>query len=174
MDCRRLCPSPTPEAYTNSCPSSKWCHQTISTSVFPFSSCLQSFPASGSFQMSQFFASIGQSIGVSDSASVLSRKIQDWYPLGWTGWISLLSKGLSKVFSNHGSKASVLRCSAFIMVQVSHLYMITGKTIALTIQTFVGKVIFLLFNISIFWNVFVTLWNRRDQGKTMRCPHIGY
>ena len=84
----------------NSCPLSRWCHPTISSSVVPFSSCLQSFPASGSFQMSQLFASGGQSIGVSASASVLPMNIQDWFPLGWTGWISFQSKGLSRVFSN--------------------------------------------------------------------------
>ena len=86
--------------YSNSCPASRWCHPTISSSVVPFSSCLQSFPASGSFQMSQIFTSGGQSIGVSASTSVLPMNIQDWSPLGWTGWISLLSKGLSRVFSN--------------------------------------------------------------------------
>ena len=89
-----------PEFYSNSCPLSWWCHPTISSSVVPFSSCFQSFPASGSFQMSQFFASGGQSIAVSASASVLPMNIQDWSPLGWTGWISLQSKGLSRVFSN--------------------------------------------------------------------------
>ena len=94
------CPSPTPRAYSNSCPLSQWCHQTISFSVIPFSSRLQSYPASGSFQMSQFFTSGGQSIGVSASASVLPMNIQDWFPWGWTGWISLQSKGLSRVFSN--------------------------------------------------------------------------
>ena len=97
---RLPCPSPTPGAYSNSCPLSWWCHPTISSSVIPFSSCLQPFSASGSFQMSQFFTSGGQSIGVSASASVLSMNIQDWFPLGWTGWISLQSKGLSRVFSN--------------------------------------------------------------------------
>ena len=97
---RLPCPSPTPRAYSNSCPSSRWCHPTISSSVVPFSSLLQSFPASGSFQMDQFFTSGGQSIGVSASASVLPVNIQDWFPLGWTGWISLQSKGLSRVFSN--------------------------------------------------------------------------
>ena len=97
---RPPCPSPTPRVYTNSCPSSQWCHPIISSSVVPFSSCPQSFPASGSFQMSQFFASGGQSIGVSASASVLAMNTQDWFPLGWTGWISLQSKGLPKVFSN--------------------------------------------------------------------------
>ena len=87
-------------ACSNSCPSSQWCHPTISSSVFPFSSHLQSFPAAGSFQMNQFFASGGQSIGVSASASVLPMNIQDWFPLGFTGWISLKSKGLSRVFFN--------------------------------------------------------------------------
>ena len=94
------CPSPTPRACSNSCPLSWWCHWIISSSVIPFSSCLQFFPASGSFQMSQFFASGGQSIGVSASTSVLPMNTQDRSPLGWTGWISLQSKGLSGVFSN--------------------------------------------------------------------------
>ena len=97
---RPPCPSPTPRAYSNSFPLSRWCHPTISSSVVSFSSRLQSFPASGSFQMSQLFASGDQSIGVSASISVLPMKIQDWFPLGWTGWISLQSKGLSRVFSN--------------------------------------------------------------------------
>ena len=97
---RLPCPSPTPRVYSNSCPLSQWCHPTISSSVIPFSSHLQSFPASGSFQMSQLFASGGQSIGVSASASVLPMNIQNWFPLGWTGWISLQSKGFSRVFSN--------------------------------------------------------------------------
>ena len=97
---RSPCPSPTPRVYSNSCPSSQWCHPAISSSVVPFSSCLQSFPASGSFPMSQLFTSGGQSIGVSASTSVLPMNIQDWFPLGWTGWISLQSKGLSRVFSN--------------------------------------------------------------------------
>ena len=97
---RLPCPSPTPGACSNSCPLSRWCHSTISSSVIPFSFCLQSFPVSGSFPMSQFFTSGGQSIGVSASASVLPMNIQDWFPLGWTGWISLQSKGLSRVFFN--------------------------------------------------------------------------
>ena len=109
---RLPCPSPTPGACSNSCPSSQWCHPTISSSVIPFSSCLQSFPPSGSFPMSQFFPSGGQSIGVSASTSVLPMNIQDW-SLGWTGWISLQSKGLSRVFSSTSSKASTLRFSAF-------------------------------------------------------------
>ena len=94
------CPSPTPGACSNSCPLSQWCHLTISSSVVPFSSCPKSFPVSGSFQMSQFFASGGQSIGASASASVLQMNIQDWFPLGLTGLISLQSKGLSRVFSS--------------------------------------------------------------------------
>ena len=94
------CPTPTPGAYSNSCPLSRCCHPTISSSVIPFSSCLQSFLASGSFQMTQLFASGGQSIRVSASASVLPMNTQDWFPLSWTGWISLQSKGLSRVFSN--------------------------------------------------------------------------
>ena len=103
MDCStpgHPVPSPTPGVYPNSCQLSWWCHPTISSSVVPFSSCLPSFPALGSFQISQLFASGGQSIGVSASKSVLPMNIQDWFPLGWTGWISLQSKGLSRIFSN--------------------------------------------------------------------------
>ena len=94
---RLHCPSPIPRVYSNSCPLSQWCHPTISSVVIPFSSGLQSFPASGSFPVSQFFASGGQSIGVSTLASDLPMNIQDWFPLGWTGWVSLQSKGLSRV-----------------------------------------------------------------------------
>ena len=97
---RPPCPSPTPGVHSNSCPSSQWCHPAISSSVVPSSSCPQSLPASGSFPMSQLFTSGGQSTGVSASASVLPKNTQDWSPLGWTGWISLQCKGLSKVFSN--------------------------------------------------------------------------
>ena len=97
---RPPCSSPTPRVYPNSCPLSQWCHLTISSSVVPFSSCLQSFPTSGSFQMSQLFASGGQNIGVSALASVLLMNTQSWFPWGWTGWISLQSKGPSRVFSN--------------------------------------------------------------------------
>ena len=97
---RPPCPSPTSGVHPNSCPLSRWCHPTISSSVIPFSSYPQSFPASGSFPMCQLFTSGGQSIGVSASTSVLSMNTQDWYSLGWTDWISLLSKGLSRVFSN--------------------------------------------------------------------------
>ena len=97
---RPPCPSPTPGVHSNSCPLSRWCLPVILSSVVPFSSCPQSLPASGSFPMSQLFASSGQSIGVSASTSVLPMNTQDWSPLGWTGWISLQSKGLSRVFSN--------------------------------------------------------------------------
>ena len=98
---RTPCPLPTPGVYPNPYPSSRWCHPTISSSVVPFSSCPQSFPASGSIPMSQLFSSGGQRIGVSASTSVLPMNTQDWSPLGWTGWISFQSKGLSRVFSNH-------------------------------------------------------------------------
>ena len=97
---RPPCPSPTPGVYSNSSPLSRWCHPTISSSVIPFSACPQSFPASGSFQMSQLFPSGGQRIGVSASTSVFPMNNQGWSPLGWTGWISLQSRGLSRVFSN--------------------------------------------------------------------------
>ena len=97
---RPPCPSPTPRIHLNSCPSSRWCHPAISSSVIPFSSCPQSLPASGSFPMSQLFTWSGQSIGVSASTSVLPMNTQDWSLLRWTGWISLQSKGLSRVFSN--------------------------------------------------------------------------
>ena len=97
---RPPCPSSTPGVHQNSCPSNQWCNPAISSSVVPFSSCPQSLPASQSFPMSQLFTWGGQSIGVSASASVLQKNTQDWFPLGWTSWISLHSKGLSRVFSN--------------------------------------------------------------------------
>ena len=144
---RPPCPLPILRVYSNSYPLSRWCHPAISSSVVPFSSHLQPFPASGAFLMSQFFASGGQSIGISALASVLPMNIQDWFPFRLTGWISLQSKGLRRVFSNtkHSSKASILQCSAFFTVQLSYPYRTTGKTIALTIRTFVGKVMSLLF-----------------------------
>ena len=142
---RLPCPSPTPGIYSKSCPLHWWCHPTISSSVVPFSSHLQSLPASRSFPMSQFFASGSQRIGVWASASVFSTNIQDWFPLGLTGWISLQSKGLSSLLQHHISKASILWHSAFLMVQLSHPYMTTGKIIALTRWTFVG-IMSLLFN----------------------------
>ena len=149
---RLPCPSPTPGAYSNSCPSSRWCHLVL---YHPLLCRLQFFPASRSFQMSQFFASGGQSIGVSASTSVLPMNIQDWFPLGWTGWISVLSKGLSSLLQHHSSKASILRCSAFFIVQLSHPYMTTGKTIALTKWTFVDidKVISLISLLTI-WSAY--------------------
>ena len=141
------CPSPTPGVYSNSSPLSQWCHPTISSSVVLFSSRLQSFPASGSFPMSQFFTSGGQSIGISALAPVLQMNIQNWFPLGWTGWIPLLPKDfLKNLLQYHSSKASILQCSAFFLVQLSHPYMTTGKTTPLTRWTFVSKVISLLFN----------------------------
>ena len=144
---RPPCPSPTPGVYSNSYPLSRWSDLTIPSSVVPFSSHLQSFLASGSFPISQFFASGGQSIGVSASASVLPMNIQDWFPLGWTGLISLQSKGLSGVFSNTTvQKHQFFQHSAFFIVQLPHPYMTTGKTIALTRCTFLGRVMSLLFN----------------------------
>ena len=139
------CPSPTPRVYSNSL--SQWCHPTISSSVIPFSCCLQSFPASGSFQMSQLFASCGQSTGVSASTSFLPTNTQNWSPLGWTGWISLLFKGLSRVFSN-----TTVQKYQFFGTQLS-LYTPTLTSIHdywknhnLDWRTFVGKVMSLLFN----------------------------
>ena len=122
---RPSCPSPTPSIYSNACPLSQWCHPIISSSVIPFSSCLQSFPASGFFQMSQFFASGGQSIGVSASASVLPMNIQDWSALEW--WLDLFAvQGtLKSLLQYHSSKTSVLLCSVFFIVQLS--YMTTEK-----------------------------------------------
>ena len=141
---RPPCPSPTPRVYSNSCPSHQLCHPTISSSVIPFSSCLQSFPASGSFPMSQFFTSGGQSIGVSISASneysgLISFRM---------GWLDLLAvQGtLKSLLQHHSSKASILQCSAFFIVQLSYQYTTTGKTIAVTRWTFVGKIMSLLFN----------------------------
>ena len=137
---RPLCPSPTPGLHSDSRPSSLWCHPAISSSVVPFSSCPSSLPASESFLMSQPFAWSGQSTGASGLSSVLPMTIQDWFPLGLTGWISLQSKGISRVSSN----TTVQKHQFF--GALSHSYMTTGKTIALTRWTFVGKVIFLLLN----------------------------
>ena len=128
---RLPCPSPSHRTCSNSCPSSQWWHPTISSSVIHFSSCLQSFPKPGSFQMSQLFALGGQNIGVSASTSVLPMNIQDWFPLRWTGWISLQSKWLSRVFSNTTVPKHQFFGADFFGVQLSHLYMTTGKSIAL-------------------------------------------
>ena len=144
---RPPCPSPAPGVYPNSRPLSQWCHPTISSSVVPFSSHLQSFPASGSFQTSQFFASGGQSIGVfsfnispsNEYSGVISFRM-DWLDL------PALQGTLKSRLYHHSSKASILWRSAFFIVQLSHPYMTTGKIIVLTRQTFVGKVMSLLFN----------------------------
>ena len=127
---RLPCPSPTPRACSNSWPSSRWYHPTISSSVIPFSSCLQSFPESGSFLMSQFFASSGQSIGASALAAVLPMNIQDWFPFR-IDWFDLLAvQGTFKSLLQHySSKASIFQRSAFFIVQLSHPYTTTGKTI---------------------------------------------
>ena len=127
QDARPPCPSPIPGVHPNTCPLSWWCHPAISSSVSPFSSCPQSLRASRSFQMSQLFRSGGQSIGVSTSTSVLPMNTQDWSLLGWTTWISSQSKGFSSLLQHHSSKASILQCSAFFTVQLSHPYMTTGK-----------------------------------------------
>ena len=139
-------PSPTPRVHPNPFPSSQWCHQTISSTVIPFSCCPQSFPASGSFPMSQLFASGGQSIGISASISVLPMNTQDWSPLGYTGWISLQSKQRSRIFSNTTVQKHQFFGTQLSLESNSHPYMTTGKTIALTRQTFVGKVKSLLLN----------------------------
>ena len=123
-------PSPTPGVYSNSCPSSRWCHPAISYSVVPFSFCPQSLPASGSFPMSQLFTWGGQSTGVSASASVPPMNTQDWSPLGWTGWISLQSKGLSRVFSNTKVQKYQLFGAKLSSPSNSQIHtMTTGKTI---------------------------------------------
>ena len=137
---RLPCPSLSPRICSNSCPLSQWCHPMISSSVIPFSSCSQSSPQSGSFQMSQYFASGGQSIGVSTSASVLPMNIQDWFPLGWTGWISLLSKRLLEPYPTPQFKSinsSALSFPYGPTLTSVHDY---WKIIALTIWAFVDKV----------------------------------
>ena len=144
---RPPCESPTPRVYSNSCPLSRWWPSYYLVLFVPFSSRLQSFLASGSFQMSQFFTSGGQSIGVSASVSVLPMNAQDWFPLGSTGWISLQSKRFSRVFSNTTvQKHQFFGAQLSLWIQLSHPYMTTGKTIALTRWTFVDKVMSLLFN----------------------------
>ena len=142
---RLPCPSPTPGACSNSSPSSQGCHPTISSSAIPFSSCLQSW-ASRSSAMSQFFASGSQSIRASASASVLPVNIQDWFPLGLTGFLLAVQGTLKSLLQHHSSKASIPQWLAFFMVQISHPHMTAGKTIALTRWTFVSKVMSLLFN----------------------------
>ena len=144
------CPLPTPGVHPNTCPLSRWCHPTISSSVIHFSSCLQSFPASGSFQMSHLFTSIGQSfsfnISPSNEYSGLISFRMDWLDL-------LAVQGtLKSLLQYHSSKASILWCSAFFIFQLSHPYMTSGKTIALTRWTFVGKVMSLLFKCYLGWS----------------------
>ena len=143
---RPPCPSPTPRAYSNLCPLSRWCPPTISSSIIPFSSYLQSFSASGSFPMSQSFPSGGQRIGVSASQSVLP--VQDWFPSGLTSWSPCSPRDSQSLLQYHSSKASILQGSAFFIVQLSHPYMTTGKTIALTRWTCVGKLISLFNTLS--------------------------
>ena len=144
---RPPCPSPTPGVYSNSCPSSWLCHATISSSVISFCTHLQSFPASESSPISQFFASSVQSIRASASASVLPKNIQDWFPVGLIGCDLLAVPGtLKSLLQHHSSKASIRWPSTFFIVQLSHPYMTTGKTVSLTGRTFVGKVMSLLFN----------------------------
>ena len=143
---RPPCPSPTPGVHSDSRPSSEWCHPAISSSVVPFSSCPQSFPASEVFPVSQLCAWGGQSTGVSALASFLPKNTRGWSLSEWTGWICLQSKGLASLLQQHSSKASILRHSAFFTVQLSRPYMTTGKTIALTRRTFVDKVMSLLLN----------------------------
>ena len=139
---RPPCSLPTPGVYSNSHPLNWWCHPTISSSVIPISSCFQSFPASGSFPVSQFFTSGGQNIGASATASVLPMNIQGWFPLGWTG---LRVQGTLKcLLQHHHSKASILWHSAFFLVQLTHPYITTGKTIALSRWPL--SAMFLLFN----------------------------
>ena len=169
-------PSPTPGVYSNSCPSSQWCHPAISSSVVPFSSRPQSLPASGSFPMSQFFASGGQSVGSFTFTISPSNEYSGLISFRMH-WLDLLAvQGTLKgLFQHHSSKVSSLRHSAFFIVQLSHPYMTTGKTIALTTQTFVGKVMSLLFNmlsrlviaflprLSDFHFTFIHISNRNSQ-----------
>ena len=144
---RLLCPPLSPRACSISCPSSWWGYLTISSSVVPFSSCLQSFPASGSFPISWLFRSGGQNIKASASASVLPTNIQDWFPLGWSGWISWQSKGLSRVFSSTTvQKHQFFSPLPSLMFNSHNHTWLLEKTIALTIQTFAGKMMSLLFN----------------------------
>ena len=141
---RLPCPSPSSGACSNSCPLNQWCHPTISSAAIPFF-CLQSFPASGAFLMSQLFTLGGQSIGVLASTSVLPMKIQDWFPLGWTGLISSQSNGLPRIFSYTSvQKIQFFSTQLFFILHLSHPYLTTGKTIAWTRWTIVGKVMSLL------------------------------
>ena len=151
MDCHTPgCLLLSPGVCSNSCSLSWWYHPTISSSVISFSSCLQSFPASGSFPVSWLFTSGGTSTGASASASVLPRNIQGWFTgagiTNWLVWCPCCPRTLKSPLQHPSSQASILQCSVFFIVQLSHLYMTTGKTVTLTIWTFVGKVTSLLFN----------------------------
>ena len=143
---RPRCPSPTPGVHSNSCPSSQWCHPAISSSVVPFSSCPQSLPASESFPMSQLLTWGAQSIGVSALASVLPMNTQGWSPLGWTGWTSCNPRDSQESSPTRQFKSINSSALNFFTVQLLYPYMTTGKTIALTRQTFVGKVMSLISN----------------------------
>ena len=148
---RLPCPLPSPRACSNSCPLSQWCHPIISSSIIPFSFCLQSFPESGSFLMSQLLESSDQSIGASALASVLPMNIQDWFPSGFTSLSKTptdfaVQEALKSLLQHYSSKASIHQCPAFFMVQLSHPYMITWKSLALTRWTFISKVMSLLCN----------------------------
>ena len=165
---RPPCPSPTPRDYSNSCPSSRWCYPAISSSVFPFSSCSQSLPASGSFPMSQLFAWGGQS-NWSFSFSIIPSNEHPGLISFRMDWLDLLAvQGtLKSLLQHHSSKASILWCSAFFTVQLSHPYMTTGKTIALTRRTFVGKVLSLLFNMQ---SRLVITFLPRSKHLLISCP----
>ena len=150
---RPPCPSPTPRVYPNSCPLSRWCHLTISSSVIPFSSCLQSFPISGSFQMSQIFASGGQNIGVSASTSILPMNTQDWFPLGWTGWVHQC-KGLSRVFSN-----TTVQKHQFFCTQLCYsLYNVVPFKYVSLLWVIYWLDLLVLFNLMIFWLADDSVW----------------
>ena len=143
---RLPCPSPFPRVSSKSCLLSQWCHPTISPLVVPISFCPQTFPASGYFPKNRFFESGGRSVGSSASALVLPVNIQGWSPLGWTGWISLQSEGLSRVFSSTTVQKHQFFGAQLSLWSTSHPYMTTGKTVGLTRWTFVGKVMSLLYN----------------------------
>ena len=143
---RPPCPSPTPRVYSNSCPLNWWCYSIIASSIIPYSFCLQSFPVSGSFQMSQFFASGGQRIRVAASKSVLPMNVPDRFPLGWTGWISLQFMGLSRVFSTPQFKSINSSALSFLYSPTLTSVHDYWKNHSLTRWTFVGKVMSLLFN----------------------------
>ena len=171
---RPPCSSLPPRVYPDSCPLSWWCHPTISSSAVPFSSCLQLFPTSGYFQMSQLFTSGGQNIGVSASISVMPMNTQDWsFRMDWLDLLAVQGT-LKSLLQYHSSKASIPQCSAFFTVQLSHPYMTTGKTIALTRWTFVGNIISLLFNVLVFiWVVRKTYFSgNKKMVRANTCQYV--